>query len=99
MAVIIKRLGFATISSTSPGAKYTRSFNMGDWTLNGADYELTVLSAVHTKGTNLQIQVYQQNGADYEEVIVGINVLSNGNVVLTVSSTPDARFNGKVLIN
>lgn len=99
MAVIVKRLGYATISSTSPGAKYTRSFSTGDWVLNGADYEFTILASVHTKGSNLQIQVYQQNGANYEEVIVGINVLASGNVVLTVSSTPDARFNGKVLIN
>jgi hypothetical protein len=99
VAVQIKRLGYATISSTAPGAKYTRSFVTTDWTLNGSDYELLILAAVHSKGSNLQIQVYQQNGADYEEVIVGINVLSSGNVVLTVSSTPDARFNGKVLIN
>jgi len=99
VAVIVKRLGYATISSTSPGAKYTRSFSTGDWVLNGADYEFTILASAHTKGSNLQIQVYQQSGANYEEVIVGINVLSNGNVVLTISSNPDAQFNGKVLIN
>jgi hypothetical protein len=43
--------------------------------------------------------VYQLIGSNYEEVIVGITIIPGGDVVLTISSTPDARFNGKVLIN
>jgi hypothetical protein len=99
MSVIIKRLGYTNISSTSPGAKYTRSFTSGDWTLNGSDYEYTIPQSIHTKGTNIQVQVFQLVSGSFEEVIVGVVVESNGDLTIKVNTSPDARFSGKVLIN
>ena len=44
------------------------------------------------------IQVYENNAGTYEEVGVGTEVSGAGNITLTITSTPDARFAGRVII-
>lgn len=77
---------------------YTRTFNAtSDWTLNGDFYELVVLQAIHNK-TNPSIQVFEQNGLIFEKVITGTTIGATGNVTISVSSSPDLRFIGKLII-
>jgi hypothetical protein len=100
MAVIVKRLGYTEISSAggsnSPG--YAQVINNGSWTAGVGFYYIDILQTTHGKGTNPTVHAYQTVGPDYEEVIVGVTVAVNGNIRLTVNSNPDARFQGKVII-
>jgi hypothetical protein len=100
MAVIVKRLGYTEISTTggssSPG--YSQTLNLGTWVAGVGIYTITILQSVHGKGSNPQVQIFQDNGADFEEVIAGITLSPLGDVTIIVNSTPDARFQGKVII-
>jgi hypothetical protein len=102
MAVTIKRLGYTQISSTggstnnSPG--YAQAINNGSWSAGAGFYYIDILETTHGKGTNPTVHAYQTVGSDYEEVVVGITIALNGNIRLIVNSTPDARFQGKVVI-
>lgn len=100
MAVLVKRLGYSQISTTggssSPG--YSQTLNSGAWVAGVGVYTITILQSVHGKGTNPQVQVFQSVGPDYEEIITGITLSPLGDVTLTINSTPDARFDGKVII-
>lgn len=77
---------------------YTRTFNAtSDWILNGAYYETVVLQSVHKK-PNPAIQVFEQNGLVFEKVVTGVTIDASGNVTISVSSSPDLRFAGKLII-
>lgn len=77
--------------------KPTTSFLTSDWALVGNEYVLTIPASVHNV-TNPTTTVYEAVGADYHIVNVGILVRANADVVLTVSSSPDNRFVGIVVI-
>lgn len=79
--------------------RYFSTFNnTTDWTLASPDYTRTILAATHGKGLNPNVQVYEQNGADYDMVNILIKVNASGDVTMFVSETPDSRFNGLILI-
>ena len=80
------------------GAAYVGNFIVGSWSLNVDKYELSITEATHSRGTTPMIQVYENNAGTYEEVGVGIEVSGIGNITLTITSTPDARFAGRVII-
>lgn len=93
--------GFDYVNSdTAPiAAKYTDTFNATtDWTLNVDQYELSILAATHGVGVNPMIQVMEFNGSDYDNVMISIKVNNSGDVTLIVNSSPDLRFQGKVVI-
>lgn len=80
------------------GAAYIGNFLIGSWSLNVDKYEFDILETTHSRGTTPMIQVYENNAGTYEEVGVGIEVNGSGDITLTVTSTPDARFAGRVII-
>lgn len=105
MAVTVKRLGY-TVSSISGGGggsgtaeRYSQSFNdTSSWTLSVDDYVITIPEATHEKGVNPTVTVYFNNTVTFEEAIVPITIDSSGEVKIYVSSSPDNRFAGKLII-
>lgn len=78
---------------------YVQAFVIGDWVGPSAgSYSLTI-----PKSSHLQIApeavVFELSGSDYIQVEVGVRVLANDNIVLTVNDVPDNRFAGRVIIN
>jgi hypothetical protein len=80
--------------------KYSATFNNNsDWgAASGGYYTLTVLEAIHEKGPNPTIEVYEASGGSYENVQLYISYDASGNVSLKVVETPDCRVTGKVVI-
>lgn len=77
---------------------YSQVFNATtDWTLDGASYKITIPSATHNK-PNPTVHVFEQSGPDFIEVTTGVKVDSSQNIIITVNSTPDLRFVGKLII-
>ena len=89
----------ASVGSGSSFPPHTQSFNAtSSWTLNGSDYEITVLESNHSQGANVLVQVYELVGTDYQQVIVDVVKNSIGNVTIKVNASPDLRFEGKLVI-
>lgn len=72
---------------------YTQDFVIGDWVLNDDVYELEV---EHNIGRSVNVIVYES-----DNVVQMHNVIKVGNnsLILQVTSEPDLRFEGTVLIN
>lgn len=79
--------------TTVSGGGVEQSFLSSDWVLNGAYYTLTVTSA------NIQaIQVQELVGSNYNQVEVDSVVISSTNAIVSIPSTPDVRFTGRLII-
>jgi hypothetical protein len=79
--------------------KYVDTFNATtDWTLNVDVYEITVLAATHGKGADAQIEVFEFTGGNYEKTNVSSIVNGSNDVIISVASSPDLRFMGKLII-
>lgn len=93
-----------TVVSYSDGSreleKYVLSFNnTTDWVDETTDYTITISSTTHVRGENPIVQIYQENGINFEMVSVDTLTLSNtGNVTISVPVSPDLRFAGKIII-
>jgi hypothetical protein len=103
MASVYKIVGSASGGGGGGGGsvtKYSAPFNnTTDWgTASGGYYTLSVLEAIHEKGTNPTVHVYESSGGGYENVVVHILIDASGNVELKVSEVPNNRFIGKVVI-
>jgi hypothetical protein len=86
-------------STSAASIRYTDTFNnTTDWTLSSPNYTLTILASTHNRGPTPNVSVYEQNGADYDLVNILVQINATGDVTLFVSSSPDTRFNGLVLI-
>lgn len=79
-------------------SRYTLDFLSADWVLAVDDYILSISAATHGKGLNPTITTYFDNGSLLEEVEVSVSIDGSGNVVLYVTSSPDNRFDGKLII-
>lgn len=76
--------------------KYSQQFNdNSDWTLNGDYYELSVLATTHEKGQHIFVVVMDTAGSWID---TAINIDNSGNVTIGVLSSPDLRFEGKLVI-
>jgi hypothetical protein len=86
------------VTSSAPATKYQRTFNnTSDWTLNGSNYELTILSATHGKA-NPVVQTFEII-AGVEDVVFPTIIKTAGNdIILQVTQVPDLRYNGRVII-
>jgi hypothetical protein len=80
-------------------AKKIITFTTSDWTLSGDEYLLTVTAVTHEKGTNPEIVVLEDTGAEFAEVILYKAINASGDLLLAVSATPDNRFAGKLIIS
>ena len=58
------------------------------WTLNVDVYEYTITAVTHGKGIDPSVQVFE--GLD--KTGVDMNIAANGDVLISVSSSPDNRF-------
>jgi hypothetical protein len=89
-------------SSSGPANRYFAIFNSTtDWTgPSGGFYELSIAQLSHTRGVNPQIQIYELVSGDYVLVNVDQVIVDDitGDVILKVPSSPDLRFNGKVIL-
>lgn len=74
---------------------FTSAFS---WTLNGDYYQITISKVSHGK-TNPIVTVYETNGANFDEVKASVSLDSSDNVTISVSSSPDLRFTGKLTIS
>lgn len=80
-------------------SNYSEVFNnTTDWTLDVDSYFITVTKAIHKKDNPI-VQTLELSGLDYVEVTTGVRVDASENVIITVNSTPDLRFEGKLIIS
>lgn len=100
MAVTVKRLFFRGTGGSAPLApRYASTFNnTGAWTLNGSSYTITILRTVHGKEANPTVTVYEDDATNFQEVELSISLNPAGDVTISVSSSPDNRFSGKIVI-
>lgn len=78
---------------------YSATFNTGSWTgPTGGSYSILISSITHGKA-NPTVHIYEISGSDYIEVTTGIKIDSSNNVIITINSTPDLRFDGKLIIS
>lgn len=80
------------------GASFSASFTVPSWTLDSGVYKYNIPAATHGRGASPILQVYQENGLNFDEVLTGVEMTPAGNITLTVSSSPDLRFAGKIII-
>ncbi len=77
---------------------YNSFFNStSDWTANGSFYEITINAAIHLKGFNPVIQVFETVSSTYEKVELAVIVATNGDV--KIQTVSNLRFNGKITIS
>ena len=91
-------LGEVLLEPTPANPPFTAPFNVGNWSLVGDFYEISVTQGTHLRGTALGIQVFELVGVDYKEVIADTEVMASGDVKVTISSNPDLRFAGRITI-
>ena len=78
---------------------YEQTFVIADWVgPSGGSYTLTIPKSTHLQ-TAPEAVVFELSDSDYIQVEVGVRVLPNDNIVLTVNDVPDNRFDGRVIIN
>lgn len=79
--------------TTVSGGGVEQSFTTASWVLNGSYYTYTIT------GANIQsIQVQEAVGANFNQVEVDSVVISASNAVISIPSSPDVRFAGRVII-
>jgi len=83
----------------SGSVPYSSTFTTGSWAIDGSIYELTIDATTHGRGVSPAVQVFELVGSDYKQVETDITVAANGDVTLTITSTPDLRFNGRAVIS
>lgn len=101
MALTYKRVNAAgTGGGSSPGSDaFQKVFSTANWVLQSGEYQLSILESEHDVGDKPTVQVYDEVGANFEQVGVKIRINSTGDVLLIVNEIPDLRFDGKVIIS
>lgn len=79
-------------------AKYELAFLIADWVFNTDHYEIVVNEATHLQGDRPLAMIFETNGAEFDEVSTGLTITNAGVVTFKISSTPDLRFDGKLII-
>lgn len=69
------------------------------WTPVADEYVLSIPAATHLKGTNPQVQILENDGSDFAQVIVYTAITADGDIVIIVPQSPDNRFAGKAIIS
>lgn len=90
---------FVNPTASSSLAKHDQSFNATtDWTVDGAIYKIIITEATHGAGVNPTFQVFEIVGADSIEIFPSVTYNVSGDITLSVTSSPDNRFAGKIII-
>jgi len=81
----------------SGGSKFVIDFEDTDFTgpVMG-EYSLVIPFSTHQR-INPKIQVFEDTGSEFENVLIKISVVSN-DITIKVTELPDLRFSGKVII-
>lgn len=99
MAFTYKRLNAPGSGSGGSVTPSITSFVNGDWTGPASgEYSITVTEATHGKGSNPTVTVYEDNTGTFERVEPSIELNASGDVTISVTETPDLRFEGKIII-
>ena len=79
---------------------FTQSFNASsDWgAASGGVYSIDIAQSTHGKSVQPIVQVYEQNGLDFEQVIIETVIDDSGDITIKVTENNDTRFAGKVVI-
>jgi hypothetical protein len=94
----------SAVLSWGPGAGvtiYTYDFTIGDWSgPSGGLYSITRTAAQTGIVAPKLIQVYENDGSDNLTFVLthDATFLSNGDVRIRVSETPDGRFDGRLVV-
>ena len=82
------------------GDPYTQNFNnTSDWgSPSGGFYNITILQSTHEKGTSPQIQTFESIGGGFNLIDTSVQVNASGDVTISVTSSPDNRFTGRIVI-
>lgn len=88
------------LAAASGAVNYSDAFNAtSDWTLASPVYKIDIPEGTHLKGINPQVQVYELTGGNYVLINTDVVVDNSGVVSIQVNSSPDLRFQGKVVIS
>lgn len=99
MAVIVKRVSYnGTGGGSSVALRNAIDFDTTDFSLSGGLYIITIPASSHNKGLNPIVKVYLDNGTNFEETETLVNINALGDVTISVNSSPDNRFIGKLII-
>ncbi|SOK58493.1 hypothetical protein [Yersinia phage fHe-Yen9-04] len=80
-------------TTVGSGGGVVTTFTIANWVLNGSNYTYTI------SNPNIQqISVQELTGSNYSPVDVDSIVISATNAVISIPSTPDLRFNGRVIV-
>ena len=92
-------LDFVGGGSAGPAQRDDVTFDATtSWVLNGSNYELSIPALSHGRGDNPTVTVLEEVSGNFEVVQAVIIVSPTGDVTVQVSSTPDTRFAGKVIL-
>lgn len=79
-------------------SKYQKTFGVSDWVQVGDSYEISIPVSEHNLGVSPTVQVFETISGFEHKLITAVIVDSLGNIVLQVSTVPDNKFTGKVII-
>lgn len=82
------------------GTPFSDTMNSStDWgSPSGGYYSITITAGTHGKGTSPVVQVFELISGSFEDIGTDIIVNSSGDVSVRVTSVPDNRFAGKIII-
>lgn len=70
-----------------------------NWVLVADEYVLSIPAITHLKGVNPQVQILENDGSDFNQVIVYTSITTDGDIIVAVPLSPDNRFAGKAIIS
>jgi hypothetical protein len=85
--------------SSSPENSVITFDALTNWTLIADEYVLSIPATTHLKGTNPQVQILENDGSNFAQVIVYTAITTNGDIVIAIPQSPDNRFAGKAIIS
>lgn len=68
--------------------------------VSGEAYTITIAASTHGRGIPTSVKAYMDNGTEYVDVITDVLKINKttGDVIVSVPSTPDGRFAGKLVV-
>jgi len=89
----------AILAQIRDGSRFVKSFLIADWVLNSPAYEIEVLISEHGILSPGIVQAWEDlGGGSYQLVSVGVIIDSSYGVTISVTETPDLRFDGFLII-
>lgn len=93
-------IDFVAVGGGGGGSNYSEAFNATtDWSGPTLGlYSITVPFVTHAKANPI-VQSFEEDGADFELVNTEVSLDASHNVTILVTSSPDLRFAGKIIIS